>query len=73
MKVVVVYSLSRVYLFATVCTVACQASLSMGFSRQEYYRGLPFPSPGGRPDPGIEPASPALADSAIKAFIERTE
>ena len=61
MKVVVVYSLSRVYLFATVCTVACQASLSMGFSRQEYYRGLPFPSPGGRPDPGIEPASPALA------------
>ena len=45
-------------------TVACQAPLSMGFSRQEYWSGLPFPSPGDLPDPGIEPASPALqADS----------
>ena len=41
-------------------TVACQASLSMGFSRQEYWRGLPFPSPGDLPNPGIEPGSPAL-------------
>ena len=41
-------------------TVARQASLSMGFSRQEYQSGLPFPSPGGLPDPGIEPRSPAL-------------
>ena len=40
-------------------TVALQASLSMGFSRQEYSSGLPFPSPGDLPDPGIEPASPA--------------
>ena len=40
--------------------VACQASLSMGFPRQEYWSGLPFPSPGDFPDPGIEPASPAL-------------
>ena len=47
----------------TPCTVACQA-LSMGFSRQEYWSGLPFPSPGDFPDPGIEPWSPALlADS----------
>ena len=42
-------------------TVAHQASLSMGFSRQEYQSGLPFPSPGDLPDPGIEPSSPALA------------
>ena len=40
-------------------TVALQASLSMGFSRQEYSSGLPFPSPGDLPDPGIESASPA--------------
>ena len=45
-------------------TVACQAPLSMGFSRQEYWSGLPFPSPGDLPNPGIEPGSPALqADS----------
>ena len=45
-------------------TVACQAPLSMGFSRQEYRSGLPFPSPGDLPDPGIDPGSPALqADS----------
>ena len=41
-------------------TVACQAPLSMGFSRQKYWSGLPFPSPGHLPDPGIEPMSPAL-------------
>ena len=45
---------------ATPWTVACQAPLSMRFSRQEYWSGLPFPSPGGLPDPGIEPRSPAL-------------
>ena len=45
-------------------TVSCQAPLSMGFSRQEYWSALPFPSPGDLPDPGIEPGSPALdADS----------
>jgi len=50
--------------FVTPCTVACQAPLTMGFSRQEYWSGLPFPSPGDLPDPGIELASPALqADS----------
>ena len=41
-------------------TVACQAPLSMEFSRQEYWSGLPFPSLGDLPDPGIEPRSPAL-------------
>ena len=41
-------------------TVARQASLSVGFSRQEYWSGLPSPSPGALPDPGIEPGSPAL-------------
>ena len=45
-------------------TVAHQVPLSMGFSRKEYWSGLPFPSPGDRPDPGIEPRSLALqADS----------
>ena len=45
-------------------TVACQAPLSMEFSRQEYWSGFPFPSPGYLPHPGIEPGSPALqADS----------
>ena len=49
---------------ATPWTIACQAPLSMGFSRQECWRGLPFPSPGNLPDPGIKPRSPALqADS----------
>ena len=42
-------------------TVACQAPLSMGFPRQEYWSGFPFPSPGDFPDPGIKPTSPALA------------
>ena len=60
MDVVVVQSLSRVQLFATQWTVAHQALLSMGFPRQEYWSGLPFPPPGDLPDPGIEPRSPAL-------------
>ena len=56
--------LSHVRPFVTVWTVAWQASLSMEFSRQEYWSGLPFPSPGDFPDPGIQPGSPALqADS----------
>ena len=51
---------------ATPWTVTCQAPLSMGFSRQEYWSGLPFPSPGDHPDLGIEPRSPALlADSLL--------
>ena len=58
-------SLSRVRLFATPWTVACQAPLSMGFSRQEYWRGLLFPSPEDLLDPGIEPRSPALEADAL--------
>ena len=56
--------LSHVWLFATPCTVACQAPLSMGFSRQEYWSGLLFPPPGNLRNPGIKPMSlmsPALA------------
>ena len=55
-----VKSLSRVRLFATPWTVAYQAPPSMGFSGQEYWSGLPFPSPGDLPDPGIKPWSPAF-------------
>ena len=46
-------------------TVAYLAPLSMGFSRQEYWSGLPFPSPGNLPDPGIEPGSPAFQADAL--------
>ena len=53
--------LSCVLLFVTPWTVARQAPLLMGFSRQEYWSGLPFPSPGDLPNPGIKPVSPALA------------
>ena len=55
-----VKSLSCVRLFATPWTVACQALLSMGFSKQEYWSGLPFPSPGDFPHPGIKSGSPTL-------------
>ena len=55
-----VKSLSHVQLFATPWTVAYHASLSMGFSRQEYWIEFPFPSLGDLPDSGIEPGSPAL-------------
>ena len=53
-------SLSSVWLFATPWTVTHQAPPSVGFSRQEYWSGLPFPSPGDLPNPGIKPGSPAL-------------
>ena len=56
----VVYLLSYVRLFAAPWTVAHQAPPSMGFSRQEYWNGLPLPSPGDLSDPGIEPRSAAL-------------
>ena len=65
MKEKKVKSLSRVRLFATPWTVAYQAPPSTGFSRQEYWSGLPFPSPGDLPDPGIEPRSPALRADAL--------
>ena len=57
--------LSRVRLFVTLWKVAYQAPPSMGFSRQEYWSGLPFPSPGDLPNPGIEPGSPALQTDGL--------
>ena len=58
-------SLSRVRLFVIPWTVANEAPPSMGFSRQEYRSGLPFPYPGDLTDPGIEPGSPALQADAL--------
>ena len=60
-----VKSLSPVRLFATLWTVAYQAPPSMGFSRQECWSGLPFPSPGDLPDPGVKSRSPALQADAL--------
>ena len=57
--------LNHVRLFLTPWTAASQAPPSMGFSRQEYWSGLPFPSPGDLPDSGIEPRSPALQVDAL--------
>ena len=52
------------------CTIAHQSPLSMGFSQQEYWSGLPFPSPGDIPDPGIKPGSPTLqADSLPSTLV----
>ena len=62
---------SHVQLFVTLWTVACQAPLSMGFSRQEYWSGLLCPSPGELPDPGIKPAS--LVSLALQADSLPTE
>ena len=60
-----VKSLSCVRLFATLWTVAHQAPPSIGFSRQEYWSRLPFPSPGDLPNLGIEPTSPTLQADAL--------
>ena len=72
--------LSRVQLFVTPWTVACQAPLSMGFSRQEYWSGLPCPPPGDLPDPWIEPGSSTVKvptpnhwtsrEFSLKIFLE---
>ena len=64
--------LSCVQLFATLCTVALQAPLSMGFSRQEYWSGLPCPSPGDHPHSGIEPLSPRSPALAGRFFTTST-
>ena len=70
---------SHVWLFAALRTVAPQAPLSMGFSRQEYWSGLPCPPSGDLPNPGIEPRSPTLQADSLpseppgKARISRTE
>ena len=60
-----VKSLSGVRLSSTTWTVAYQAPPSVGFSKQEYWSGLPFPSPGDLPNPGVEPGSPALQGDAL--------
>ena len=65
------YSFSRARLFVMPWTAAHQAPLSMRFSRQEYWSGLPCPPPGDLPDPGIEPASlmsPALAGRSFTTW-----
>ena len=59
--------LSHVQLFATLWTLARQAPLSMGFSRQEHWSGLPFPSPRDLPNPGIEPQPAALQADALSS------
>ena len=59
------HMLSCILLFATTWTVACQAPLFMGFSRQEYWSGFPFPSPGDLLYPGIKLVSPVLGGSFI--------
>ena len=61
--------LNHVQLFAVPWSIAHQASLSVGFSRQEYWSGLPFPSPGDLPDPRIKPASPASPELSGSFFI----
>ena len=70
-------ALSRVQLFATPWTVACQAPLSMRSPRQENWSGLPFPIPGGLPDPGSQPeslVSPSLAgDSLSLVPLEKSD
>ena len=66
-------SLSRVRLSGTLWTVAPQAPLSMGFSRQEYWSGLPFPSSGDLPGPGIEPRFPALQADALPSKLKGLE
>ena len=55
---------------ATPWTAACQAPLSTGFSRQEYWSGLPFPSPGNLPNPGIKPGSPALQADSLPTELQ---
>ena len=61
--------LNRVQLFMTPWTVGHHVPLSMGFSRQEYWSGLPFPSPGDLPNPGIEPRSPALQVDSLPSEL----
>ena len=71
---VCVWSLSCVWLFVIPWTIAFQASLSMGFSRQKYWSRLPFPSLGDLPDPGIEPRSPVLqADDLLTELLMKAE
>ena len=68
-KCVCAQSLSCVWFFATPWTVACQSPLSLGFSRQESWNGLPFPTPMDLPDPAIEPVSAASPELASRFFV----
>ena len=61
--------LRHVWLFVTVWTVACQDPLSVEFPRQEYWSGLPFPSPGDLPNPGIEPESPTSPALQVDSLL----
>ena len=60
---------SPIQLFVTPWTVACLAPLSMKFSRQEYWSGLPFPSAGDLPNPEIDPGSPALQADSLQSEL----
>ena len=64
-------SLSHVWLFATLWTVAYQAPPSRGFFRQEYWSGLPFPAPGDLPNPGIEPGFPHIGGRHVSLWATR--
>ena len=68
-QALVVQSLSHAQLFVTPWTATCQAPLSMGFSRQDCWSGVPFPSPGDLLNPGIEPWSPALQGDALPSEL----
>ena len=72
LKLLLLSRFSRVQLFVTLWTVARQAPLSMGFSRQEYQSGLPCPPPGDLPDPGIQPRSPALQTDSLLLIHQGT-
>ena len=63
---------SCVQLFVTLWTLACQAPLSVGFSKQEYWSGLPFSLPGDLSNPGIKPASPTSSELAGGLFTTST-
>ena len=69
LKYCVCQLLNSVQLFATPWTIACQATLSLEFSRQEYQSGQPFPSPGYLPNRGIEPRSPALLADSLPSKV----
>ena len=71
MCVCVLNCFSRVQVFVTLWTTALQAPLSMGFCRQEYWNGLPFPSPGDPPEPGIKPSSPEAPALAGRFFTTK--
>ena len=66
-RVLCAQPLSHVQVFITPWTVACQAPLSMGFSRQGYWSGVPFPSPGDFPNPGIKPAFLLSLELAVRS------